>query len=126
MITVNQYGKMSVQLTNGEHSIISDVSKETGGEDEGLNPHELVEAALGACTTLTLELYARRKNWDLTNMVVNIKIVKETKESSVIERSISFGEQTTPEQRTRLLEIANKCPIHNLLESNIKVETYEK
>ncbi|WPU66466.1 OsmC family protein [Peredibacter starrii] len=126
MITVNQYGKMSVELTNGEHSIISDVSKETGGEDEGLNPHELVEAALGACTTLTLELYARRKNWDLTNMVVNIKIVKETKESSVIERSITFGEQTTPEQRARLLEIANKCPIHNLLESNIKVETYEK
>lgn len=126
MITVNQYGKMSVQLTNGEHSIIADVSKETGGEDEGLNPHELVEAALGACTTLTLELYARRKNWDLTNLVVNVKIIKETKESSVIERTLTFGDQTTPEQRARLLEIANKCPIHNLLESNIKVETHEK
>lgn len=126
MITVNQYGKMSVQLTNGEHSIIADVSKETGGEDEGLNPHELVEAALGACTTLTLELYARRKNWDLTNLVVNVKIIKETKESSVIERTLTFGDQTTPEQRARLMEIANKCPIHNLLESNIKVETHEK
>lgn len=126
MITVNQYGKMSVTLSNGEHQIIGDVSKETGGEDEGLNPHELLEAALGACTTLTLELYARKKNWDLTNLVVNVKIVNETKENSVIERALTFGEQNTPEQRARLLEIANKCPIHNLLESTIKVETYEK
>lgn len=126
MITVNQYGKMSVALSNGEHQIIADVSKETGGEDEGLNPHEILEAALGACTTLTLELYARRKNWDLTNLVVNVKVIKESKQNSVIERTLTFGEQTTPEQRARLLEMANKCPIHNLLESSIKVETHEK
>lgn len=125
MINVTQFGKTSVALSNGVHQIISDVAKQIGGEDEGLNPHELVEAALGACTTLTLEMYARRKNWDLTNLVVNVKIVKEGKES-VIERAITFGEQTTREQRDRLLEIANKCPIHNLLESSIKVETHEK
>lgn len=125
MINVTQYGKTSVALSNGEHQIISDIAKQIGGEDEGLNPHELAEAALGACTTLTLEMYARRKNWDLTNLIVSVKIVKEGKES-VIERNLTFGEQTTREQRDRLMEIANKCPIHNLLESNIKVETHEK
>ena len=126
MITVGQVGKMSVSLSNGKHQILSDVSEKQGGEDSALNPHELIEAALGACTTLTLEVYAARKNWDLTNLEVEVKIIKEEKGNAVIERKISFGEQITPEQKERLIEIANKCPIHNLLEGNIKVETYEK
>lgn len=126
MITVTQVGKMSVEISNREHKIISDVNTDLGGEDAGLNPHELVEAALGACTTLTLEVYAKRKNWDLTNLVVDVKIVKEEKGSAVFERKISFGEQTTEEQKKKLIEIANKCPIHNLLEGDIKIETYEK
>lgn len=125
MITVEQLGKMSVKLSNSQHSIVADVSKELGGEDEGLNPHELIEAALGACTTLTLELYAKRKNWDLTNLKVEVQIMKEGKDT-LIERRLSFGPQNTDEQKKRLTEIANKCPIHNLLESNVKVETYEK
>lgn len=125
MINVTQLGKMSVTLSNNQHSIVSDVARELGGEDEGLNPHELIEAALGACTTLTLELYAKRKNWDLTNLNVEVVIVKEGKDT-LIERRLTFGPQTTDEQKKRLTEIANKCPIHNLLESTVKIETYEK
>lgn len=124
MITVSKKGSMSVSLSNGEHEIISDVAKELGGEDEGLNPHELVEAALGACTSLTLELFAKRKNWDVKDLKVEVKIIVEGAES-VIERKISFGD-IPEENKKRLLEIANKCPIHKLLESNIKIETYEK
>ena len=126
MIITTQVGRLSVTLSNGEHHITSDVAKNIGGDDTGLNPHELVEAALAACTSQTLELYAGRKNWDLTNLVVEVKIIKEEKKEAVIERKISFGEQNSPEQRERLLQIANKCPIHQLLESNIKIETYEK
>lgn len=123
MITVTKTGKMAVTATNGQHQIVSDVAASLGGEDAGLNPHELVEAALAACTTLTIELYAKRKNWDVSKMVVEVKIVEETKEASRIDRKITFGPQNSPEERQRITEIANKCPIHNLLESKITIVT---
>lgn len=123
MITVTKSGLLSVQVTNNVHTITSDVSKAMGGEDSGLNPHELIEAALGACTTLTLELYAKRKNWDLSDMVVEVKITKEDKEAASIERKITFGPQLNEEDKKRLTEIANKCPIHQLLTKTISIET---
>ena len=121
-VTKNPSSILAVELSNGEHRVVSDVAKALGGEDLGLNPHELLEASLGACTTLTLELYAKRKNWDVSEMVVEVKIVKEGKET-VIERKITFGPNQTAEAKQRLTEIANKCPIHSLLASSIKVET---
>lgn len=124
MINVSFTDKKNVLITNGEHSIISDVAKTLGGQDEGLNPHELIEGALGACTSLTLELYARRKNWDISSMKVEVKIVSEGSEGTVINRKISFGD-IPPENKARLLDIANKCPIHKLLLGSINVETHE-
>jgi putative redox protein len=123
VITVQKTGKMAVTATNGQHQIISDVGTAQGGEDAGLNPHELIEAALASCTTLTIELYAKRKNWDVSEMKVEVKIVQESKESSRIERKITFGPQNSAEEKQRMTEIANKCPIHNLLESKITIET---
>lgn len=120
MIHSSRKGLLSVSLTNDQHSIVSDVNQATGGEDEGLNPHELVEASLAACTSLTVELYAKRKNWDVSELKVEVKIIKEGAET-VIERKISFGDIPS-EQKSKLSEIANKCPIHKLLESNIKIE----
>lgn len=124
MISGQQTGEFAVTLSNGEHQIISDIAKSIGGTDEGLNPHELVEAALTACTLQTLHLYARRKNWDVSKIRVEVKILKEGADS-VIERNLIFGDMDS-EQKKRLSEIANKCPIHKLLVSNIKIETYEK
>lgn len=114
--------KSSVTLTNGQHSIIADIAKDLGGNDDGLNPHELVEASLAACTSLTLEMYAKRKNWNIKNLRVEVKIAKEGSDS-VIERYLSFPADFTDEMKTKLTEIANKCPIHKLLSSNIKIET---
>lgn len=124
MINVAFTDKKNVLISNGEHKIISDVAKTLGGHDEGLNPHELIEAALGACTSLTLELYARRKNWDISSLKVDVKIVSEGAAGTVIDRKISFGD-IPAENKERLLDIANKCPIHKLLSGNIKVETHE-
>lgn len=124
MINSNRLGVMSVNLTNGKHNIISDVDERSGGADEALNPHELIEAALAACTSLTLEVYAKRKNWDLKDVKVEVKIVSEGAET-LIERNISFGEMPE-ENKKRLLDIAEKCPIHKLLVSNIKINTHEK
>lgn len=123
MMTVTKNGKMSVLATNGKHEITADVAATLGGEDSGLNPHELIEAALAACTTLTIELYAKRKNWDVSEMKVEVKIIKESKEATQIERVITFGPQNSSEERARILEIANKCPIHNLLMSQVTIET---
>lgn len=125
MITTERKGLISVLASNGEHKIVSDVSLTLGGEDEGLNPHELVEAALAACTSLTLELYAKRKKWELKGLEVDVKITQEGAES-IIERKIFLGSDIPEENKKRLLEIADKCPIHKLLESKIKIQTYEK
>lgn len=124
MIASHRKGLMSVVLTNGKHNIVSDVDSSQGGTDEGLNPHELIEAALASCTSLTLELYAKRKEWDIGQLNVAVKIIKEGPDS-MITREISFGDIPS-EQRVKLLEIASKCPIHKLLISNIKIETHEK
>lgn len=120
MMTSHREGKISVSLTNGQHWIISDVAQSLGGEDAGLNPHELIEGALAACTSLTLELYAKRKNWEINDLSVEVKIVKEGADT-LIERKINFG-NIPEEQKVRLLEIADKCPIHKLLISNIKIQ----
>lgn len=122
MIFSEQIGLMAVTLSNGEHKIISDLSNELGGENSGLNPHELIEAALGACTIQTLKLYSKRKNWDLTDLKVEIKIIREGAES-LIERNIFFGDVPDGNKK-RLLEIADKCPIHKLLVSSIKILTH--
>lgn len=125
MISAIRKGKFALNLSNGVHSIVSDVARNLGGEDLGLNPHELVESALAACTIQTMVMYANRKGWELPELSVEVKIVKEVSGEAVIERKIHIGGH--PEDvKSKLLEIANKCPIHKLLTGNIKIETYEK
>lgn len=97
-----------------------------GGHDEGLDPHELLEAALAGCTILTAQLYANRKGMKLESTDVTVKVVAESKTSSVISREVSFRGDLSEEDKARLTEIVNKCPIHNLLESQIKIETTVK
>lgn len=119
MIKGYKSGEFAITLTDDLHKIVSDIDIASGGTDQGLNPHELVEAALSACTLLTLHLYAKRKNWDVSRVTVEVKIVKEGPETE-IERKLDFG-NLPADQVERLREIANKCPIHKLLESNIKI-----
>ncbi|RYZ51210.1 MAG: OsmC family peroxiredoxin, partial [Proteobacteria bacterium] len=83
----------------------------------------LLEASLAACTILTLQLYANRKQWDLGGIEVDIKISKENKDGTVITRSIAFKNSLVAEKVERLTEIANKCPIHNLLVGSVAIET---
>lgn len=123
MITVTQVGKLSVAASDGKHRILSDIEKEKGGNEEGLTPHELIESALAACTAQTLELYAGRKNWDLTNLKVDVSITRVEKGETDISVKLTFGEQNTQEQRERLMEISKKCPIHKLLSGQIRIES---
>lgn len=122
MVTATREGNLGVNLRARSHHILSGTSIRNGGDDEGFNPHELVEAALAACTTVTVQMYANRKDWPLAAVDVQVSIDREDTEAHITRRLELTGELSA-EQRERLLAIANKCPIHKLLTGKIEIET---
>jgi len=115
------------------HSFITDEPVAAGGEDAGPDPYTLVLAALGSCISMTLKLYARRKQWPLESVTVHLRQSRihakdcqecmQDKEGFVhrIERKVSLTGPLSEEQRTRLQEIAHKCPVHRTLTSEIVI-----
>lgn len=112
------------ELSNGRNTIIADEPPEMGGTDLGLNPMELLAGSLGACTGITLRMYADRKGWDLesVNVILTFSFDKEAGKS-LIHRRIELTGNLNEEQRNRLLEIANACPIHKTLQNPIEIST---
>lgn len=115
MITTQIKTNLSVVQSNGRNEITADVSTALGGNDSGLTPHELLEASLGACTTITVMMYSKRKQWPVTDVVTTVNIVSEKGEINEIYREISFKGKFTEVHVSKLLEIANKCPMHIFL-----------
>ena len=101
-------------ISVGHHVLQSDEPSDTGGEDAAPDPHELLLASLGACTSITAQMYAARKKWPLEGMHVNLSWSTEA-----IEMEISFVGDLSEDQQQRLLEIANRCPIHRVLSSPV-------
>lgn len=116
-------GRIHARVTAGSFLIESGVDQASGGNNEAPSPHDLVEASLAACTILTLELYAKRKEWKLGTVTCSVKITSETSAGTEFVRTISFSESLTPEMRDRLEVIANKCPIHKLLSGSVTIKT---
>jgi len=125
------------QIQAGTHHLSADEPIESGGTDTGLSPYDLLLAALGSCTSMTIGLYARRKDWPLQEVVVSLWHSKihaadcaecETREGKIdrIEREIQLVGSLTSEQRSKLMEIADKCPVHRTLTSEIDIRTKEK
>lgn len=117
-----------------KHGLTADEPESVGGNDFGPSPYELVTAGLGACTAMTLHMYARRKKWDLQEVKVHLDHFKdyiqdqedtENPKSKIdhFERILEISGELDETQRKRLLEIANRCPVHRTMESPVKIIT---
>lgn len=122
MIHGSMLKNLTVKLEADGHQILADVKTQAGGDDGGLSPHELLEASLVACTSITVMMYARRRSLPLTDIKVTVDTISEGSESQ-LSRKIKLEGDLTEEQKGKILEIANKCPIHKVLTSQIKIAT---
>jgi putative redox protein len=133
MVRGNAAGFSQV-IRAGLHELASDEPLDQGGADTGPSPYELLAAALGACTSMTLGMYARRKQWPLDEVTVRLRHSRiyaedcadcDTKEAMLdrIDRDIELAGNLTAEQRARLLEIADQCPVHRTLTRGMLIHT---
>ena len=114
------------QVTTARHSWLADEPEDIGGQDQGPAPMEMVLAGLGACTSMTLRMYAQRKEWALDKVSVTLLHAKKAAadgKSDKFVRHIEVEGDLTDEQRERLLEIANKCPVHKTLTGALEIES---
>ena len=136
MVAETGQGKFQQAVTVGPHRLLADEPKSVGGLDSGLGPYDFLLAGLGACTAMTIRLYAEPKAFPLDRVSVELKHGKihaedcENCETRVgmldrIDRTITFAGELDREQRERLLEIADKCPVHRTLTSEIEIRTFE-
>ena len=106
----------------GPHRLKADEAADVGGADEGPNPPELVLAALGACKAMTVRMYAARKQWPLRAVRVTLEHSR-LDGVDEIDVTIAFAGELAEEQRRRLLEIAEHCPVHRMLVSGARIRS---
>lgn len=127
IVSENGLGRYQQTVRVGRHTLIADEHVATGGADAGPAPSDFLLAALGSCTSMTLRMYAERKGLALTR--ISVALTHETigieghGHVERIERIITLEGDLKAEQRTRLLEIANRCPMYRTLCSDLRIES---
>jgi len=132
-VTETGTGTYTQQITAGRHQLVADEPLPVG-DDEGPNPYDLLMAALGACTSMTVRMYANRKGWRLDRIQVTLRHKRihaqdcadcETKVGWVshIDRDIEITGEIDDSQRQQLMHIAERCPVHQTLTSEVDVAT---
>lgn len=123
-------GKYSNDVKTSRHHLYADEPIDYGSADIGPSPYEYICAGLGACTSITLRMYADRKKWPITHISVDVSHTRETHgdgiSRDVFVREITLIGDIDETQRDRMIEIANKCPVHRTLEAGSDVHTREK
>lgn len=121
------------QMFAGPHELIADEPVADGGTGKGPSPHQLLQLALAACTSMTIGAYARRKGWAIAPVVVRVSRRREERATEdgfpsgtfveYFDRTIEHGGALSDDQSERLVEIANKCPVHRTLSHQIEITT---
>ncbi|MEM7410471.1 MAG: alpha/beta fold hydrolase [Myxococcota bacterium] len=134
-VTETDYGRYANDIQIGPHRLRADEPPSVGGDDSGPTPYGLLSAALGACTTMTMRMYADRKKWPLERVSVSVRHAKihakdcescetETGKVDRFERALRIeGPSLSDDQRARLVEIADRCPVHRTLHSEVEIRT---
>jgi putative redox protein len=114
--------KYKTLISGGNHTIVADEKVKAGGGDTGMNPFELLLSSLGACTSVTLRMYANRKGWNIKELTVQLSLDR-MKDSTTIYRKITLEGDLSEEQRMRLLQVARACPVSKILEGQVIIES---
>ena len=126
-------GTYTQTIGAGNHTLYADEPENLGGTDRGPNPYDYLLSALGTCTSMTVRMYARRKQWPLEHVRVTLRHDKihaedcedcETQTGKIdqIETDVELiGDELTGEQRERLMEIAHRCPVHRTMTEEVKI-----
>lgn len=115
-------GPFAQNIQVRHHTVVSDEAADVGGEDRGPNPTEMLLGALGACVAMTLRMYAGRKGWDLGDLQVDLS-GRDENGVFIVERALHFGAPLTDEQRTRLTEIAGRCPVSRRITGHVEIRS---
>lgn len=126
IVTENGQGRYQQEVRVGQHRLLADEPVSVGGGDAGPAPFDYLMAGLGACTSMTLRMYAERKELPLTGISVALsheKVTLDGKARDQIKRTITLTGELSGEQRQRLLEIAEKCPVHRALSQSLLIDS---
>lgn len=121
-VVLHNEKKLLQEIEAGSHHLQSDGAVVLGGDSSAPSPHELLASALGACTSMTLRLYADRKKWDLQRIRVEVEEVTENTVTTFFRKIGLYGNLSSDEQQ-QLLAIADKCPIHKILSRANSIQT---
>jgi putative redox protein len=110
-------------IQSRQHTLVADEPTDRGGQDAGASPSDLVAAALASCTSITLRMYAERKQWPLQSVRVDVQLHRNADKSTSIDRVLTLEGALTDEQRNRLADISERTPVTLTLKAGAAIKT---
>ena len=122
-VTVISEFHFAQQIVAGHHRVMADEPQNRGGSDTGPSPTELLLGSLGACTSITLRMYAAHKGWTLGHIHVELRHIKTHDGQEHIERDVRFGAPLTDEQRQHIADVVEKTPVTKTIKAGTTIQT---